>query len=234
VHLERPAPAPKPAFCVKPGGPDADAAFGVGETPVGAHASDSQDAVKVSAVAGRDESRLRVAALFAVAAACAAAIGLAGALRPATAVGTAWAGALPARAVPAFEACPVPSRHRQAFVDASLDTGLPVALLVALGEVESGMRETAVSPAGARGLLQVMPTTAAELRLDPTDPPSNVLAGARYLRQMLHRFGSTDLALAAYNAGPNAVEAAGGPPYPSVAEYVSHVTARWQSLAGCT
>ena len=57
-----------------------------------------------------------------------------------------------------------------------------------------------------------MPATARELRLDGNDPAANVLAGARYLRQMIDRFGSLDLALAAYNAGPSAVERAGGAP----------------------
>jgi soluble lytic murein transglycosylase-like protein len=61
-----------------------------------------------------------------------------------------------------------------------------------------------------------------------------VLGGARYLRQMLDRFSSTDLALAAYNAGPTAVQAAGGAPSAAVQTYVSNVTELWRSLAGCT
>ena len=66
------------------------------------------------------------------------------------------------------------------------------------------MNPQAQSSVDARGLLQLMPATACELRLAGDDPRDNVLAGARYLRQMLDRFGNVDLALAAYNAGPGA------------------------------
>jgi soluble lytic murein transglycosylase-like protein len=79
-----------------------------------------------------------------------------------------------------------------------------------------------------------MPGTAHELALNPDHPPSNVLAGARYLRLMLDRFHSTDLALAAYNAGPTAVARAGGAPSAEVLTYVANVTALWQRLQGCT
>lgn len=78
-----------------------------------------------------------------------------------------------------------------------------------------------------------MPTTAAELRLDPDHPSSNVLAGARYLDQMLDRFRSTSLALAVYNAGPTAVTRAAGVLSPEIQAYIADVTARWRSLAGC-
>src|SRR5438270_3973762 len=118
----------------------------------------------------------------------------------------------PASPAAVFAPCPVPVRYRTAFQSAARDTHLPVALLLAVARVESNLDHSARSLAGARGLLQVMPPTAAELRLNPDRPASNVLAGARYLKQMLGRFDSTDLALAAYNAGPNAVEQAGGAP----------------------
>ena len=85
----------------------------------------------------------------------------------------------------------------------------------------------------AVGLLQVRPSTAHELSLDPDHPPSNVLAGARYLRLMLDRFHSTDLALAAYNAGPTAVTRAGGAPSAEVLTYVANVTTLWRRLNGC-
>jgi soluble lytic murein transglycosylase-like protein len=129
--------------------------------------------------------------------------------------------------------CPIPGEFRSAFLAAAHDTGLPLALLVAVGEIESNFRPDAVSEAGARGLLQLMPTTAAELRLDPNHPPSNVLGGARYLRLLLDRFQSTDLALAAYNAGPTAVERAGGAPSAVTMTYVANVTARWRALTRC-
>ena len=98
------------------------------------------------------------------------------------------------------------SPFRAAFATASAQTGVPLSLLVATAYEESRMNPNAHSGAGATGLLQLMPATARELRLDGDDPGANVLAGARYLRQMIDRFGSLDLALAAYNAGPSAVE----------------------------
>jgi soluble lytic murein transglycosylase-like protein len=130
--------------------------------------------------------------------------------------------------------CPLPSRLRQAFVRASSRTGLPMALLVAVARVESNLRVDARSERGARGLLQVMPGTAAALRLDPDDPAANVLAGASYLRQLLDRFSSADAALAAYNAGPTAVERAGGAPTGPVLTYVANVDAVWHDLEGCS
>ena len=79
-------------------------------------------------------------------------------------------------------------RFRRGFDAAARDTGLPLALLVAVAERESGLRPDVVSSAGARGLLQLMPATAAELSVDADRPESNVLGGARYLRAMLDRF----------------------------------------------
>jgi soluble lytic murein transglycosylase-like protein len=78
-----------------------------------------------------------------------------------------------------------------------------------------------------------MPATAHELRLDGDDPATNVLAGARYLRQKLDRFGSVDLALAAYNAGPTAVDRAGAAPTVGTLRYVKNVEARAGQLLGC-
>jgi soluble lytic murein transglycosylase-like protein len=95
------------------------------------------------------------------------------------------------------------------------------------------MDPNAHSGAGATGLLQLMPATARELRLEGSDPATNVLAGARYLRQMIDRFGSLDLALAAYNAGPSAVEKAGGAPTTATLRYVKNIEARAGLLAAC-
>ena len=78
-----------------------------------------------------------------------------------------------------------------------------------------------------------MPTTAASLNLNVDDPASNVLAGARYLKLLLARYQSTDLALAAYNAGPTAVDRAGGAPSDQTLTYVANVQARWRALGGC-
>jgi soluble lytic murein transglycosylase-like protein len=129
--------------------------------------------------------------------------------------------------------CPVPARFRSAFVDAAAQTGVPLSLLVATAYVESRMDPEARSGAGARGLLQVMPATARELRLASDDPEANVLAGARYLRQMLDRFGSVELALAAYNAGPTAVARAGAAPTMETLHYVKNVEARAGQLLSC-
>jgi soluble lytic murein transglycosylase-like protein len=130
--------------------------------------------------------------------------------------------------------CPLPKRFRPAFERASRDTELPLALLTAVARIESNLRHSARSRAGAQGLLQVLPGTARELSLNPVHAPSNVLAGARYLRLMLERFHSTDLALAAYNAGPTAVAKAGGAPSAEVLTYVANVTVLWRRLTGCT
>jgi soluble lytic murein transglycosylase-like protein len=142
----------------------------------------------------------------------------------------------PARraAVPVMApSCLVPVRFRSAFAAAAAKTGVPLSLLVATAFVESHMDPSAKSHAGARGLLQLMPATARELRLDGDDPATNVLAGARYLRQMLDRFGSVDLALAAYNAGPTAVARAGAAPTVGTLRYVKNVEARAGQLLGC-
>jgi soluble lytic murein transglycosylase-like protein len=140
-----------------------------------------------------------------------------------------------AQAAPAaLNPCPLPQRYRRAFEAAAQDTNLPIGLLVSVARVESNLDHAALSEAGARGLLQVMPPTAAELRLDPDQPESNVLAGARYLKSMMTRFDSADLALAAYNAGPGAVERAGGAPGAETMTYVANVSRLWQRLHGCT
>lgn len=141
--------------------------------------------------------------------------------------------AIPVVQVASGDRCPVPARFRPAFVEAARDSRLPLALLTAVARVESQFVHTAVSAAGARGLLQVMPATADELELSADSPEENVLAGARYLRTLFDRFGSSDLALAAYNAGPTAVEDAGGAPVGETVTYVADVTSLWRSLSGC-
>lgn len=137
------------------------------------------------------------------------------------------------RAEPKGRECPLPSRYRPVFEAAARDTNLPLALLVAVGQVESNLLGHARSHAGARGLLQVMPETATSLELDADEPRSNILAGARYLRLLLRRFDSTDLALAAYNAGPTSVAGFGGARTQGSLTYVASVTARWRALHGC-
>jgi soluble lytic murein transglycosylase-like protein len=130
--------------------------------------------------------------------------------------------------------CPMPERYRKGFRAAARDSTLPVALLLSMSRVESNVQHSARSAAGAIGLLQVMPGTAAELELDPDHPEENILAGARYLRKMLDRFKTPELALAAYNAGPSAVEEAGGAPGAETIAYVANVNRLWRSLHGCS
>ena len=94
-------------------------------------------------------------------------------------------------------------------------------------------RRTPVSPKGARGAMQIMPETQKELGLEnPYDPEANVMAGSAYLRRQLDRFGSLELALAAYNAGPANVEKYGGvPPFPETREYLRQVAAHQEESA---
>lgn len=99
-------------------------------------------------------------------------------------------------------------------------------LVRALIYVESAENPVAVSNKGAVGLMQLMPATASQLGVeDPLRPMDNVRGGVKYLAQMLERFdGDVRLALAAYNAGPNAVEKYGGiPPYPETINFVEKV-----------
>lgn len=110
---------------------------------------------------------------------------------------------------------------------------VPEALLRAVIEVESGFNADAVSPAGALGLMQLMPATARSLRVaDARDPAANVDAGARYLRSLLARYGNdVPLALAAYNAGPLAVQRSGGiPRFAETQAYVPRVMLRYHRL----
>jgi soluble lytic murein transglycosylase-like protein len=96
------------------------------------------------------------------------------------------------------------------------------------------MDPSAHSVAGARGILQLMPETAKALETGKTNPSANVLAGARYLRQLIARFGgNVELALAAYNAGPSAVEHAGAAPTLGTLRYAKNIEARAAGLAGC-
>jgi soluble lytic murein transglycosylase len=176
----------------------------------------------------------RALALLTVLAACAAGVAAASGerTRPAPAVIRAAPASFAPRA-PAARACPVPARWRPAFRAAAEDARLPASLLAAVAYVESRFVESARSPRGAVGLLQVMPQTGAVLALDVYEPATNVLAGARFLRELVDRFGSTDLALAAYNAGPVAVERAGGAPSGETLRYVFDVNARWRAHVGC-
>ena len=100
-------------------------------------------------------------------------------------------------------------------------------------EVESAYRQDAISSAGAIGLGQLMPVTARDLGVDPRDPLQNLDGSARYLAMMLESFGDPRLALAAYNAGPDAVRQYGGiPPYRETQNHVARVMAAVTRLEG--
>ena len=175
--------------------------------------------------------RRRVSALLVVASAAGVIAGTVSANQQ-QASATARIPALP-RSPEAAEVCPLPARHRLVFEAAARKTNLPLALLVAVGRVESNLRADARSHADARGLMQVLPATAYALGLDADETASNVLAGARYLALLFERFHSSDLALAAYNAGPTAVERARGAPTVATLTYVAKVTSTWRELRGC-
>lgn len=113
--------------------------------------------------------------------------------------------------------------------------GLNPTLVAAVVQAESRFNARAVSKKGARGLMQLMPSTGRRLGFGPAElyePEKNLDAGARYLRQLLDRFGELDLALAAYNAGEGAVERHGGvPPYRETRSYVQKIYAALGLLA---
>ncbi len=105
--------------------------------------------------------------------------------------------------------------------DAARRHGVPEDLFARLVQQESNWNPRAQSPKGALGLAQLMPETARRLGADPLDPAENLNAGAKYLARQYREFGSWRLALAAYNAGPEAVKQYGGvPPYNETRNYV--------------
>lgn len=132
---------------------------------------------------------------------------------------------------PASGSALTPASYEPLISKASAQYHLRPSLLRAVMQVESGGNPDIVSPRGAQGLMQLLPSTAAGLGVnDPFNPEQNLMAGARYLRQHLDRYnGDERLALAAYNAGPGAVKRYGGvPPFPETQRYVNNVL----SLAG--
>jgi soluble lytic murein transglycosylase-like protein len=157
--------------------------------------------------------------------------GFAGAL--AGALGAEAPVAAPAGATPA--PAPVPPAQIDALVQQNASTWqVDPALIKAVIANESGFNATATSGVGAQGLMQLMPETAASLGVrDAYDPAQNVAGGTRYLRGLLDRFGGDKrLAIAAYNAGPGAVEKYGDiPPYRETRNYVQNVLASFDKYS---
>jgi soluble lytic murein transglycosylase-like protein len=131
---------------------------------------------------------------------------------------------------PARAGAPPASPAPQQLADAAAEKyGLPPALVRSVMKAESAFQPQAVSPKGAIGLMQLMPSTAKTLGVDPHDPAQNVDAGTRYLRELLEKYsGGLRHALAAYNAGPATIEKYGGlPPYPETLNYIRRVEHDW-------
>jgi len=122
---------------------------------------------------------------------------------------------------------PAPVVHA-AITAAALRQSLNRDLLEAVAWRESGFRQTALSPKGAVGVMQIMPATALGLGVDRYDLHQNIEGGAAYLRQMLNRYsGNLTMALAAYNAGPGAVDRYRGvPPFRETQAYVGAILGR--------
>jgi soluble lytic murein transglycosylase-like protein len=119
--------------------------------------------------------------------------------------------------------------------EASRRFGLEASLVKAVIKAESDFDHQAVSDKGAQGLMQLMPTTAANMEVkDAFDPEENIVGGTRYLSQLMERFGNnTELAIAAYNAGPEAVQTHGGiPPFEETKTFVQRVLRYYQQLTG--
>ncbi len=130
-----------------------------------------------------------------------------------------------------------PSQYDDLIKQAADEAGVPPALVKAVAKAESGFNPQATSGAGAQGLMQLMPGTARGLGVtDPFDPLQSLRGGAKYLRQQLDRFGGDyPKAIAAYNAGPGAVQKYGGvPPYAETQAYVPRVMGYFTEFGGAS
>ena len=118
--------------------------------------------------------------------------------------------------------------------EAATAQGVDAAFIRSVAKIESGLRQNAVSARGARGLMQLMPGTAAELGVDSSEAGTNAMGGAMYLRKLLLQYkGDSGLALAAYNAGPGAVEKYRGiPPYAETRRYILKVLDEYKRQLG--
>ncbi|MBV9841251.1 MAG: lytic transglycosylase domain-containing protein [Sphingomonadaceae bacterium] len=140
--------------------------------------------------------------------------------------------AQPAAATPVAVAVP-PGDIAAAIGASSARHGLDPALVAAVAWRESRMNMAALSPRGAIGVMQLMPGTARMLAVDPTDPNANIEGGVTYLSQLMRHYGGDIIkTLAAYNAGPGAVDRYGGiPPYRETVAYVGAILDRLSAQA---
>jgi soluble lytic murein transglycosylase-like protein len=126
---------------------------------------------------------------------------------------------------------------RELAAEAAKKFSLPESFVRSVMRAESGLAPAAVSPKGAVGLMQLMPETARQLGVDPANPRENAAGGARYLQELLAKYENDPnqvlLALAAYNAGPGAVERYHGvPPWRETREYILRVLRDWDQSGG--
>ncbi len=137
----------------------------------------------------------------------------------------------------AVNAATIPATPRELAAEAAKKFSLPESFVRSVMRAESGFAPAAVSPKGAVGLMQLMPETARQLGVDPANPRENAVGGAQYLRELLAKYEKDPdqvlLALAAYNAGPGAVERYHGvPPWPETRQYILRVLRDWERSGG--
>jgi soluble lytic murein transglycosylase-like protein len=140
-----------------------------------------------------------------------------------------------AAAAPVIPPAPPKSTDPRTLVkEAAVRNSLPPAFVASVAKAESAMKQSAVSPKGAIGVMQLMPGTAKSLDADPHDTEQNIDAGTRLLKELLIKYdGDVVKALAAYNAGPGAVAKYNGlPPYRETQDYVNKVIRDYQKNGG--
>jgi soluble lytic murein transglycosylase-like protein len=136
--------------------------------------------------------------------------------------------------VPPAPSAPKSTDPKTLVRDAAIRNSLPPAFVASVARAESAMKQSAVSPKGAIGVMQLMPGTAKALDADPRDTEQNIDAGTRLLHDLLVKYdGNVVKALAAYNAGPGAVDRYKGlPPYRETQDYVNKVIKDYQKNGG--
>jgi soluble lytic murein transglycosylase-like protein len=146
---------------------------------------------------------------------------------PITSTSTTEVNSIPLTSMPPLSLLKASNNIDQIINQAAQQYSVPAKLIKAVIQQESSFNSNAVSKTGASGLMQLMPGTATSLGVtDVFDPKQNILAGSKYLKQLLDKYdGKIDLALAAYNAGPGNVDKYGGiPPFDETANYVRKVS----------